>query len=158
MTESVHRTGLKYTRVGVRRTEYLYTRTMFPNCDRECLTDVCGAESELHFSPEHLRDGKHEGVVEYDTQRPGQEVGAEFTRERPQQEEAGALLLLQLPQELGLVRQSASQGCSRGQGLLLPAADNTAASGTPQQDAGVGTPALRQTTTTTHIPDNHPSL
>lgn len=65
----------------------------------------------LSVSPEHLRDGKHEGIVEYDTQGPAQKVRPEFTRKRPEQEETGALLLLQLPQELSLVRQSASEGC-----------------------------------------------
>lgn len=70
------------------------------------------AELKWRVSPEHLRDGKHEGIVEYDAQGPGQKVRAEFPRQRPEQEETGALLLLKLPQELRLVWQSASECCS----------------------------------------------
>ena len=71
-------------------------------------------------SPQNLRDGEHEGVVEHDAQRPGQEVRAELARQRPEQEEPGALLPLQLPEQLGLVGQLGPQSGARGQGLLLP--------------------------------------
>lgn len=63
--------------------------------------------------PQHLRDGKHEGIVEYDTQGAGQEVRAKLARQRSEQEEPRALLLLQLPEELSLVWQSAPQGHTR---------------------------------------------
>lgn len=59
-------------------------------------------------SPEHLRYGKHEGVVEDNAQGSSQKVRTKLARQRPQQEEARALLLLQLPQELRLVWQSAA--------------------------------------------------
>lgn len=59
-------------------------------------------------SPEHLRYGKHEGVVEDNAQGSSQKVRTKLARQRPKQEEARALLLLQLPQELRLVWQSAA--------------------------------------------------
>lgn len=59
-------------------------------------------------SPEHLRDGKHEGVMEDDAQGSSQKVRTKLARQSPEQEEAGALLLLQFPQELRLVWQSAA--------------------------------------------------
>lgn len=49
------------------------------------LQSQCGVSAKA--LPEHLRDGKHEGIVEYDTQGPGQKVRTEFPRERPEQEE-----------------------------------------------------------------------
>lgn len=75
----------------------------------------------LQVSPEHLGDGEHEGIMEDDTQGAGQKVRAKLARQCPEQEEAGALLLLQLPEELSLVLQSAPQRHTRRQGLLLPA-------------------------------------
>lgn len=59
--------------------------------------------------------------MEYDTQGAGQKVWTKLACQRPEQEEARALLLLQLPQELSLVWQSAPQRHTRRQGLLLPA-------------------------------------
>lgn len=59
-------------------------------------------------SPEHLRYGKHEGVVEDNAQGSSQKVRTKLARQCPKQEEARALLLLQLPQELRLVWQSAA--------------------------------------------------
>lgn len=79
------------------------------------------ALSPLCVLPEHLGDGKHEAIVEYDAQGAGEEVRAELACQRPEQEEARALLLLQLPEELSLVWQSAPQRHTRRQGLLLPA-------------------------------------
>lgn len=70
------------------------------------------SRAEWRVSPEHLRDGEHEGIVEYDAQGPGQKVRTELPRQRPEQEETRALLLLQLPQELSLVWQSASECCT----------------------------------------------
>lgn len=72
--------------------------------------DLFLAVSLSRVSPEHLGDGEHEGIVEYDAQGPGQKVRPELARQRPEQEEPGALLLLQLPQELSLVGQSAPEG------------------------------------------------
>ena len=70
-------------------------------------------------SPQNLWDGKHEGVVEHDAQRDSQEVRAKLARQRPEQEEPGALLPLQLPEELRLVGQLGPQRGPQGQGLLL---------------------------------------
>lgn len=55
------------------------------------------------FLPQHLGDGEHEGIVEYNIQGAGQKVRTELACHRPEQEKAGALLLLQLPEELRLV-------------------------------------------------------
>lgn len=58
--------------------------------------------------------------MEYDTQGTGQKVWTELASQRPEQEEARALLFLQLPEKLSLVWQSAPQCSTRRQGLLLP--------------------------------------
>lgn len=75
----------------------------------------------LEVVPQHLGDGEHEGIVEYDTHGTGQEVWTEIASQSPEQEEPRALLLLQLPEDLSLVWQSAPQRHTRCQGLLLPA-------------------------------------
>lgn len=59
-------------------------------------------------SPQHLRYGKHEGVMEDDAQGSSQKVRTKLSRQRPEQEKARALLLLQLPQKLCLVWESAA--------------------------------------------------
>lgn len=59
-------------------------------------------------SPKHLRYSEHEGVVEDDAQGSSQKVRTKLARQCPEQEKAGALLLLQLPQKLCLVWQSAA--------------------------------------------------
>lgn len=53
-------------------------------------------------------------------ERSGQEVWAERFGQRPQQENPGALLLTQLLQELGLLRDPAAQGLRRVPVPLLP--------------------------------------
>ncbi|TNN45538.1 hypothetical protein EYF80_044264 [Liparis tanakae] len=100
----------------------------FRASDSPPLSGPCSSPGEqraVDFSleglPEHLGDGEHEGVVEYDAQGTGQKVKAELARQCPEQEEAGALLLLQLPEELRLVWQPFPKRHARRQGLLLPA-------------------------------------
>lgn len=103
----------------------------------------CGGLS-FQVLPQHLWDGEHEGIMEYDTHGSGQEVWTEIACQRPEQEEPRALLLLQLPEELSLVWQSAPQCHTRRQGLLLPARrreahmviDKTSVSEMHQHDAG----------------------
>lgn len=70
--------------------------------------------------PQHLRDGEHEGIMEYDAQGASQEVWTKLSCKGPEKEETGALLLLQLSEELGLIWQSTSQHRGRFQGFLLP--------------------------------------
>lgn len=82
--------------------------------------------------------------MEYDTQGTSQEVWTKLASQCPEQEEPRALLLLQLPEELSLVWQSAPQCHTRRQGLLLPArgreahmvTDKTSVSEILQHDAG----------------------
>lgn len=83
--------------------------------------------SDLSDSPEHLRHGEHEGVVQEETQRPTQEVQAEAPPQSSQQEEAVAPLLLGLLQQPGFfcyrttgpgAGPGAGPGCDRTSRLL----------------------------------------
>lgn len=83
--------------------------------------DKCLRALFFQVLPKHLRDSEHESIVEDDTQGTGQEVRTKLARQRSEQKESRALLLLQLPEKLSLVWQSAAQCHTRCQGLLLPA-------------------------------------